>query len=52
MRVSSRTPHLLSLFVLPVQSRLGDHGYGRGNSLVLGGEGSDVAWQIPLALLD
>lgn len=44
MRASSRTPHLLSLFVLPVQSRLSEHGCGRGNSLVLGGEVKEVTW--------
>lgn len=39
MRASSRTTHLLSLFVLPVQSRLCDHVYVSRNTLVLWGEG-------------
>lgn len=39
MRASSRTTHLLSLFVLPVQSRLHDHVYVSRSTLVLGGEG-------------
>lgn len=39
MRASSRTTHLLSLFVLPVQSRLCDHVRVGKNTLALGGEG-------------
>lgn len=54
MRASSRTTHLLSLFVLPVQSRLCDHVYVSRNTLVLWGEGrgEQVVLQIPLAGLN
>jgi len=39
MRASSRTTHLLSLFVLPMQSRLCDQVYVSRDTLMLGGEG-------------
>lgn len=48
MRASSRTTHLLSLFVLPMQSRLRNRVYISRNTLVLGEkeEGNKVALQV------
>lgn len=54
MRASSRTTHLLSLFVLPMQSRLRNRVYISRNTLVLGEkeEGNKVALQVLLSGLN